>query len=57
MIQELIEKAKQRHGVEKVIPLPGKNWEDCLIVPYLGAAIQLHYHVPGETTSRVVEAL
>lgn len=57
MIAKLIEKAKKRHGIEEVIPLPGKSWEDCIVVPYPGAAIQLHYHVPGEETSRVVEAL
>jgi len=52
MIDKLIEKAKKRHNVEKIYPLPHRSMVECYVVE--DGKHMLHYHLKNEKTSHMV---
>ena len=52
MYDKLIQKAKARHNVEEILPLPGKDMIECYVVE--DGKHMLHYHLKNEKTSHMV---
>ena len=52
MYAKLIEKAKARHNVEEIFPLPGRDMIEC----YVGedGKHMLHYHLKNDDSSHMV---
>ncbi len=52
MLDKLIEKAKARHNVEEILPLPNKTMIECYV--YEDGQHCLYYHLKNEKTSHMV---